>query len=84
MFSESPCMQWTEKYQPLVCAEMLGNTKSATKVKSWLSEWKHRTDLEIKKMKKQLKKAAKKGNTTKEEITKSMSPLTVVIRLLDM
>ena len=41
------------------------------KVWTWLKEWKDRTDMEIKRLKKQLMKDARRGKITKEEAKKS-------------
>ena len=62
---------WTEKYQPTCAADILGNTKQVKKVWTWLKEWKDRTDMEIKRLKKQLMKEARRGKITKEEAKKS-------------
>ena len=62
---------WTDKYQPTCAADILGNTKQVKKLWTWLKEWKDRTDMEMKRLKKQLMKEARSGKITKEEAKKS-------------
>ena len=62
---------WTDKYQPTCAADILGNSKQVKKLWTWLKEWKDRTDMEIKRLKKQLMKEARSGKITKEEAKKS-------------
>ena len=57
---------WTDKYQPSSSAEVIGNSGSVKKLKSWLSEWKHVLDREAKKARKQLMKK-NKGKLQKTE-----------------
>ncbi len=64
-------MLWTEKYQPMRAADIIGNTKQVKRLSTWLTEWKHKTDMEMKRLKKQLLKEARRGKITKEEVKKS-------------
>ena len=63
-------LQWTEKYAPSCSSEILSNSKSAARLRGWLVEWKEQTDLEARRLKKQLLKQAKKQNKSKEDIKK--------------
>ena len=64
-------MLWTEKYQPVRAADIIGNTKQVKRLSTWLTEWKHKTDMEMKRLKKQLLKEARRGKISKEEVKKS-------------
>jgi hypothetical protein len=70
--STSKDLLWTEKFTPTNSGEILGNMAAVKKVKSWLVEWKHRTDLEMRKLQKEQMKRAKKEGKSTEEIRKSM------------
>ena len=50
---------WTDKYQPSSSTEVIGNSGSMKKLKTWLSEWKHILDREAKKARKLLMKKNK-------------------------
>ena len=69
--SASRDLLWTDKYTPRNSGEILGNMAAVKKVKSWLVEWKQRTDLEMRKLRKEQMKQAKKEGKTKEEMRKS-------------
>ncbi|CAI9738377.1 family AAA domain-containing 5-like isoform X2 [Octopus vulgaris] len=62
---------WTEKYQPLHSSEIICNSSNVKKLKSWLLDWKQRTDREARKLKKLLMKQ-KKSKKNKEEDSNSM------------
>ncbi|XP_064600712.1 ATPase family AAA domain-containing protein 5-like isoform X2 [Liolophura sinensis] len=50
---------WTEKYQPSQSLEMIGNSANLKRLKSWLQQWKHRTDKEARRLEKLLRKQRK-------------------------
>eukprot|EP00106_Octopus_bimaculoides_P004362 XP_014771804.1 PREDICTED: ATPase family AAA domain-containing protein 5-like [Octopus bimaculoides] len=62
---------WTEKYQPLHSSEVICNSSNVKRLKSWLLDWKQRTDREARKLKKLLMKQ-KKSKKNKEEDSNSM------------
>ncbi|XP_041364172.1 ATPase family AAA domain-containing protein 5-like [Gigantopelta aegis] len=60
-------LMWTDRYQPGHSCEVIGHSKNISRMKSWLLEWKHRTDLEERKMRKRMMQQTRGKSTTKEK-----------------
>ena len=52
---------WTDKYAPSNSREIVGNSRSVEKFRVWLQDWKKITDLEMKRLAKEMEKQAKKN-----------------------
>jgi hypothetical protein len=64
-------LQWTDKYAPTHSSDFFCNIKVTKHLHSWLSEWKHRTDLDLRKaIRAEIQKAKISGKST-DEIRKS-------------